>query len=183
MNALAPPPFAAHDLPADHPLAAAARPPERLSPIDAIVAAGVKRLADRLPPAVRVEAFPDKIEAFDFEGSDAAVLVIYDGGRFEEAGPVGGQGMRQTVRLAVVLLTRELRGPRGANGLIHEIATALAGESLAGSTGLRPIEAELEQESEGVWRHRVLFEARIPFIPSRRASQHPLLNRTPSDQI
>jgi hypothetical protein len=169
---------AAADLDADHPLAAANRAPTAETAIDAVCEAVVVRLSQRLPARVAIAHFPNKPGEYDFEGQDAAALVIYDGSRFDVAGQVGDQGVRETVRLTIVLLVRALRGATGAYGLTREIRTALHGQSLAGGVGLRPIEIELESEDEGVFRYRLVFETRLPAVPYRTATQSPLIHRT-----
>jgi len=156
-------------IPPDHPAAREAMEQPRPSPIEAMCDAAIARLSDRISVKVRIEHFPDKPEEFDFEGYDAAALVLYDGGRFGEDGPVGGQGTRETVRLVVVLLVRMLRGPTGAYGLIHSVRTALHGFSVAGSTGLRPVETELDRQAENVFQFRIAFEGRLPAVPVRSA--------------
>ena len=154
-------------LPADHPARATESP--RPSPITAISDAAIARLKTRLPGRVKVEAFPDKPEEYDFEGYDAAALVLYDGSRFDAAGPVGEQGLRETQRLAVALLVRSLLGEGGAYRLIHETRVALHGVSLAGSTALRPLEAALDRADAGVWQYRLVFEAAVVAVPSSSA--------------
>jgi Gp37 protein len=171
------PPFAAAALDPAHPLATGNRQAERASPIDALCNAAVDLLALKLPGSVKVEHFPNKPAEFDFEGSNAAALVIYDGSRFDQEGQPGQQGVRETVRLAVMLLVRSLRGDAGAYALTHEIRKALHGQSLAGMTGLRPLETELESESDGVFTYRLAYEGRLPAVPVRTATQHPIINR------
>lgn len=167
----------ATDLPPTHPLAASNRALPAQDAIEALCAAVVDRLGQRLPPRVRVEHFPNKPAEFDFEGSDAAALVIYDGSRFAEAGPIGEQGVRETVRLAVVLLVRGLRGHEGAYALTRAVRSALHGQTLAGARALRPIEIELESEDEGVFRWRLAFETGLPAVPAHAAQEAPLINR------
>ena len=154
-------------LPADHPARATESP--RPSPITALSDAVIARLKTRLPGRVRVEAFPDKPEEYDFEGYDAAALVLYDGSRFDAAGPLGEQGLRETQRLVVALLVRSLLGEGGAYRLIHEARVALHGVSLAGATALRPLEAALERSDAGVWQYRLVFEATLVAVPSTSA--------------
>lgn len=156
-------------IPAGHPAEPGAQEKPRPSPIDAVCDAAIARLKDRLPVKVVIEDFPDKPEEFDFEGYDAAALVLFDGSTFDEAGPVGQQGTRETQRLVVGLLVRTLRGPTGAYGLIHEIRTALHGQSLAGMTGLRPLKVELERQAEGVFQYTLAFEGKLPAVPVRSA--------------
>lgn len=154
-------------LPAGHP----ARPtePPRPSPVEAMSDAAVARLAARLSGRVRIEAFPDKPEEFDFEGYDAAALVLYDGSRFDAAGALGEQGVREELRLVVALLVRSLHGDGGAYRLIHETRVALHGVSLAGSTALRPTEAALDRSDAGVWQYRLVFEAALVAVPVKPA--------------
>ena len=156
-------------IPADSPIVAD-REPVRLSPIDAVCQAMVDRLKIRLPGKVMVEHFPDKPDQFDFEGYDAAALVIYDGSRFDEEGMLGAQGTRESLRLVVSLLVRELRGPTGAYELLHVIRAALQGTSFAGSTALRPIEAVLEREANNVFQYRLAFEGTIIAVPVKSAT-------------
>lgn len=157
-------------IPPEHPSASAYRAPSPVSPIDAICEAAVARLKERLPGRVIVEHFPDKPGEFDFEGYDAAALVIYDGSRFDKAGQLGAQGIREELRLVVSLLVRSLCGGNGAYVLLADIRSALHGQSLAGSTGLRPVEIELERENEGVFQYRAAFEATIVAVPNKIAS-------------
>lgn len=154
-------------LPADHPARSTERP--RLSPIDAVCAAAVERLDGRLPGRVVVASFPDKPAEFDFEGHDAAALVLYDGSRFDAAGAPGAQGLSEELRLVVALLVRSLDGEGGAYRLIHEARLALHGVSLAGATGLRPVEVALDREHEGVWQYRLVFAGDIVAVPVKSA--------------
>lgn len=157
-------------IPPDHPSATAAIAPDRASPLDAVCDAAVERLKASLPGKVRVEHFPDKPEDFDFEGFEAAALVLYDGGDFDAAGARGEQGVAEEVRLVVVLMVRSLRGPNGSNRLLEEIRLALHGHSLAGMTGLRPLKRELEREGSGVFQYSFAFAGRLPALPGRAAA-------------
>lgn len=150
-------------LPADHPAQGSMGATQ--SPVDALCDAAVERLKTRLPPRVIVEHFPDKPEQYDFEGYDAAALVIYDASRFDREGQLGAQGLRETLRLVVVLMVRSLRGSNGAYELLHDIRTALHGQSLAGCTGLIPTEIALESEASGVFRYHAAFEGSLPAVP------------------
>lgn len=156
-------------LPADHPGSRDNCEPGRPSPIDAVADAMVERLKQRLPGKVQVEHFPDQPEEYDFEGFDAAALVLWDGSTFDQAGPSGEQGTREALRMAVALMVRSLRGPSGAYVLKHEIQTALHGFSFAGTTGLRPIKADLERQGEGVFQYLLVFEGAIRAVPTRPA--------------
>ncbi len=153
-------------IPDDHPSARANLARPALSPIDAVCDAAVMRLKERLPGGVVVEHFPDKPEEYDFEGYDAAALVIYDKSTFGKEGLVGAQGTREEVRLVVVLLVRSLRGPGGAYRLLFDIRSALHGVSLAGMTGLRPVEVDLERQNENVFQYSVAFEGAIVAVPT-----------------
>lgn len=152
-------------LPPGHP----ARPtePPRCAPIDAVSDALVARLKERLPNRVAVDIFPDKPADYDFEGMDAAALVLYDGSRFDASGPLGEQGLSEELRLVVSLLVRSLRGGNGAHALIQDVRAALHGASLAGSTALRPVEIALEREADGVWQYRLVFAAALVAVPSK----------------
>lgn len=150
-------------LPEGHPARGNEAP--RPSPVDAVCEAAIERLKTRLPGKVMVEGFPDRPDDFDFEGFDAAALVIYDGSRFDASGPLGEQGLREELRLVVSLLTRGLNGDGGAYALIKDVRAALHGASLAGSTALAPIEIALEREAAGVWQYRLAFAATILAVP------------------
>jgi hypothetical protein len=154
-------------LPDGHP--ARATQALRPSPIEALCAAAMERLKQRLPGRVVVELFPDKPGEFDFEGYEAAALVLYDGSRFDVGGPLGEQGLREETRLVVSLLVRSLRGEGGAYALLADIRAALHGASLAGSTALRPVEIALEREAEGVWQYRLAFAATLIAVPVKSA--------------
>lgn len=154
-------------LPADHPASPGAPPP--LSPVEAVCAAAVERLKTRLPGKVIVERFPDRPDDYDFEGYEAAALVLYDGSRFDASGPLGEQGLREELRLVVSLLARGLDGENGAYALLADIRAALHGVSLAGSTALRPVEIALEREAQGVWQYRAAFAAVIVAVPVKSA--------------
>jgi hypothetical protein len=156
-------------IPSDHPASRDNREAERPSPIDAVADAMVARLKEKLPGKVAVDHFPDKPEEYDFEGSDAAALVIWDGSTFDQAGVTGEQGTREALRMGVALLVRSLRGPSGAYALKHEIQLALHGWSFAGTTGLRPVKADLERQGEGVFQYLLVFEGAIRAVPTRPA--------------
>jgi hypothetical protein len=127
--------------------------------LNQICDAAVERLKAGLSNRVRVEHFPDAPEEFDFEGDDAAALVLWNGDQFDQAGHRGEQGSRATVQLSVVLLVRSLRGTGGAYDLLEQIRLALQGESLAGSTALRPLRRELERQDNNIFQYRFDFEA------------------------
>lgn len=150
-------------LPVDHPARPGAPPP--LSPVEAVCAAAVERLKTRLPGKVIVERFPDRPYDYDFEGYEAAALVLYDGSRFDAS----EQGLREELRLVVSLLVRGLDGENGAYALLADIRAALHGVSLAGSTALRPVEIALEREAQGVWQYRAAFAAAIVAVPVKSA--------------
>lgn len=156
-------------IPPDHPAAPAFREAEPPSPIDAVADAMVVRLKQQLPGKITVEDFPDKPEEYDFEGYDAAALVLWDGSTFDQSGPAGEQGTREALRMCVALLVRSLRGPSGAYALKHAIQLALHGWSFAGTTGLRPVKADLERQGEGVFQYLLVFEGAIRAVPTRPA--------------
>lgn len=158
---------AASLIPPGHPAAPEYRAAERPAPIDAVADAMVERLKQLLPGRVMVEHFPDKPDEFDFEGYDAAVLVLWDGSDFDQAGMSGEQGTREELRMAVALLVRELRGATGAYRLKHEIQQALHGGSFGGTTGLRPIKADLEKQAENVFQYLLVFAGAIRAVPTR----------------
>lgn len=152
-------------IPADHPSSVANRAPEQPSMIDALCEAIVERLKIRLPGSIAVEHFPDKPDNYDFEGRNAAALVLYNGSRFDTAGQRGAQALAEEVQIEISLLVRSLRGPTGAYQLLHEIRTALHGQSLAGCTGMRPESAELQSENEGVYQFQFKFECTLVSVP------------------
>lgn len=154
-------------LPSDHPARATVQPP--VSPIDAVIDGVINRLANRLPARLRIERFPDKPEEYDFEGSDGAVLVLYDGAKFDAPGIPGAAGLRREFRLVVVALTRRLGGPDGGWGLIEDIRLALHGESFGGCRALVPVEDEFEDQAQGVARFRIVFAGVIPAVPVKPA--------------
>lgn len=156
-------------IPADHPSSRENRQELPPAPIEAVADAMVERLTQRLPGSVIVDHFPDKPEEFDFPDGGAAALVIWDGSTFDQAGPTGEQGTREALRLGVALLVRSLRGPSGAYVLKHEIQKALHGQSFAGTTGLRPIKADLERQAENVFQYLLVFEGALPTLPIRPA--------------
>lgn len=152
-------------IPEGHPASLENLAPPPSAPLDALIDAGLARLKETMPPRVIVDLFPDKPDEYDFEGYDAAALIIYEGSRFDQAGQRGAQGLVETVRVTVVLLVRSLKGRSGATQLLANIRQALHGQSLAGSTGLRPLEAELDRESAGVFQYRFSFECSLVAIP------------------
>jgi Gp37 protein len=133
----------------------------RPAPVDGVVDAAIALLGLKLPPRVIVERFPDKPADYDFEGHDAAVLVIYDGSKFEP------NGLREELRLVAIILVRSLDGQNGGYALIDEVRKALHDQSLAGATGTRPVEVQLEDEADGVFRWRVVFAANLMTAPGR----------------
>lgn len=153
-------------LPSTGPLATSNRAPARLSPIEAMCEAAVDRLRIELPGKVTIDHFPDRAEQYDFEGYDAAALVLYGGSRFSGDGLLGAAGVDETPRLVVALLVRSLRGPSGAYELIQAIRLALQGASLAGSKALFPVEADLENQSENVFQYRLVFEGGLVAAPA-----------------
>lgn len=126
-------------IPAGHPAHAAFVAAGAKDPVTQIVDAALELLKNQLPPHVIVERFPDRPADYDFQGQ-AAALVIYDGSRFDAT------GTREDIRLVVSLLVRSLDGDHGAYSIIHAIRLALHDQSLAGATGTRPTEVELETE-------------------------------------
>lgn len=148
-------------IPAAHPAHGNHVERPRVSPIDAVIDEAVALLAIKLPPQVTVERFPDRPADYDFEGREAAVLIIYDGSRFDPT------GLKEELRLVATVLVRSLNGAHGAYALIHSVRTALHDQSLAGATGTRPTEIGLEAEAEGVFRWRLVFAASLPALPGR----------------
>lgn len=127
------------------------------SAIDAVIDAVLARLRQALPPLAMIDHFPARPAEFDFEGYDAAVLVIYGGSSF--SGPV------EKLRLEVSVLVRRLAGDGGAYGLIGAVRLALAGASFAGATALRITDVALEAVDDGVAQYRVTAEAALPHSP------------------
>jgi hypothetical protein len=146
-------------IPPGHPDAPGNREQPRPSMIDAVCEAAVELLRAQISGRVIVDHFPDNPEQFDFEGYDAAALVLWNGDQFDAAGIRGEQGSRAAMQVSVVLLVRSLRGAGGAYELLEQIRLALQGESLAGSTALRPLRRELERQDEQVFQYRFDFEA------------------------
>ncbi|QCI65632.1 Gp37 family protein [Phreatobacter stygius] len=152
-------------VPPDHPAGTGSVVLDPSSPIDGICEAAVARLKERLPPRVQIEDFPAKPDDYDFEGYEAAALVIYEGSDFDRAGLRGEQGMAEELRLTVVLLVRSLRGANGAYGLLRDIRTSLHGVSLAGSTGMRPVKCHLDSARDGVYQYQFAFAGQLPAVP------------------
>lgn len=148
-------------VPADNPAHGSHAAKARRVPIDGVVDAAVAVLALKLPPEVRVERFPDRPADYDFEGSEAAALVIYDGSRFDAG------GSREELRLVVIVLARSLDGENGGYALIHSVRTALHDQSLDGASAARPVEVALEDEADGVFRWRIAFAANLPVVSAR----------------
>lgn len=143
------------EIPADNPAHAAFVERPKADPVTAIVDAALEILRTQLPPQMAVERFPNKPADYDFQ-AQAAALVIYDGSKFDAA------GNREDIRLVVSLLVRSLDGDHGAYPIIQAIRLALHDQSLAGATGTRPVEVELEAEADGVFRWRLVFAASLP---------------------
>jgi hypothetical protein len=158
-------------IPPNHPASPGARAPAPLSMIDQLCEAAVERLKAQISGRVIVEHFPDAPEQFDLEGYDAAALVLWNGDQFDAQGMRGEQGSRAAMQISVVLLVRSLRGDGGAYVLLEQIRLALQGESLAGSTGLRPVRRELERQGEGVFQYRFDFEAGLITLGGARRAQ------------
>lgn len=152
-------------IPADHPSSPANRAPERASPIDALCQGIVERLKISLAPTVTIEHFPNKPDAYDFEGYNAAALVLYNSSRFDADGQRGAQSLHEDVVIEICLLVRELRGPTGAYSLLLDIRTSLHGASVAGSTGLRPDAIDLQSERDGVYQFQFKFECTLVSVP------------------
>lgn len=155
-------------IPEGHPASAGAAVPARPSMIDQICEAAVERLKATLAGRVIVEHFPDDPDRFDFEGYDAAALVLWNGDQFAASGLRGQQGALITMTISVVLLVRALRGHGGAYELLEQVRLALHGESLAGSTALRPTRRELENQNDGVFQYRSDFEGGLSTIGGAR---------------
>ncbi len=155
-------------IPDGHPASSASATPVAPSMIDQVCEAAIARLKATLAGRVIIEHFPDDPDSYDFEGYDAAALVLWNGDQFDAAGLRGHQGSRITMTLSVVLLVRALSGTGGAYDLLEQIRLGLHGESLAGSTALRPIRRELERQGEGVFQYRSDFEAGLSAVGGAR---------------
>lgn len=133
--------------------------------LDALTDAVVERLRRKLPPRVHIARFPDKPAEFDFQGYEAAVLVICVAGAFAAA-PVGARvALRETVTVRAPILVRSLDGALGAPSLIEDVRLALQGASLAGATAMLPLRWSLDDTSDGeVWRFDFEFETTLPAL-------------------
>jgi hypothetical protein len=143
--------------------------PPKLVPVEALCLGVVDILKTRLINSVTVQYFPDKPAEFDFEGYDAAALVLYLGSQFDRQGLRGAQGIHQQIRLRVTLLVRLLHGHGGALGLLHDIRRSLQGVSVAGCTALVPTNEALNSEQQNVFSYDVDFETTLIAVPQDHA--------------
>lgn len=158
---------------ADTPIAAAQRAAAPVTRIEALTRAVLARLAEHMPPRVHVARFPDRPAAFDFQGYEAAVLVICTGGSFGASPTPSRAALRETINVRAPILVRSLDGALGAPALIEDVRIALQGMSLAGGTAMQPLRWALDEQSDGeVWRFDFEFSTTLPAVAG---GHHPLM--------
>lgn len=147
----------------------------RPSALEAIECALIERLKEGMPGYCKVEGFPADPDAYDFAGLDAACLVHYSGSQF--AARKGPTTPNQTRRMnfATVVLARDLRGAKGAYGLLEAVRQLIQGEAFVGAGPAEIVRDELISETRGQWRWDITFGLTMPAVALDRQRPAPLM--------
>lgn len=143
--------------------------------IEQVEAAIVERLKVELAGSVKVEAFPNEPDKFDFANLSAAALIHYVGSKYAPRQGPAKTDQRRTQQFAIVLLARSLRGQGGAYMHLEDIRLALQGDSFAGAGPAEIVRDELQSENDGVWRWWVQIALPMPAVARERQNPAPLM--------
>lgn len=122
----------------------------------------VALLATALPD-LRVEAFPEKPDAYRLTQGHGAVLVGYSGSRLPDPSVLAGTAQKRRIEYQLVVKVRSLRDHAGAYAVLDTIRTSLAGQALHGAR-FYPIREQFEDVSSGVWTYLAMYAADIPWV-------------------
>ena len=145
------------------------------SALEKIECALIERLKENMPGFCKVEGFPANPDGYDFAGLEAASLVHYSGSQF--AGRKGEMTVNQMRRMnfSVVVLARDLRGAKGAYGLLEAVRQLIQGETFEGAGPAEIVRDELINENKGQWRWDVTFGLTMPAVAFDRQRPAPLM--------
>jgi hypothetical protein len=119
-------------------------------------------LAEALPD-VRVEAFPDKPEAYRLTHPHGVVLVGYSGSRLPEPFVLAGTEQKRRLEFQLVVKMRSLRDHAGAYAVLDAVRTVLAGHAIRGAR-FYPAREQFEDVSSGVWTYLAVYAADVPWV-------------------
>jgi len=112
---------------------------------------------------LKVEAFPDKPEAYRLTHSHGAVLVGYSGSRMPDPFVLAGNAQKRRLEFQLVVKVRSLREHAGAYAVLETIRIALAGRDIRGAR-FYPAREQFEDVSNGVWTYLAVYAADIPWV-------------------
>jgi len=122
----------------------------------------VTLLATALPD-LRVEAFPDKPDAYRLSHAHGAVLVGYSGSRLPDPSVLAGTQQKRRLEYQLVVKVRSLRDHSGAYAVLEAIRSALAGQPLRGAR-FYPVREQFEDVSNGVWTYLAVYATDVPWV-------------------
>lgn len=125
---------------------------------DAMVALLTAKLPD-----LKVEAFPDKPEAYRLTHAHGAVLVGYSGSRLNSADVLAGNNQKRRIEFQLVVKVRSLRKHAGAYAVLDAVRTALSGQNIRGARFF-PTREQFEDVTNGVWTYLAVYAADIPWV-------------------
>lgn len=139
---------------------------------DAIVARLADEVAARIalpspvyaPGDITVAVFPDVPPRRASVQRFAAVFVACDGSGFGDVESFMPLSQSRTINIAVTLLVRSLRGPKGSSGILDLIREALLGwqpnDGLLFGSPLTIQEERFVGEGEGIWQFVATYQTR-----------------------
>jgi len=115
----------------------------------------IERLKSQID-GMAIEGFPDDPREYRLLHPKGALLVRYQGARYEESIVTGL--IRQRVRLEydVVVVSRNLRNHQGAYDMMDQVRTALTGYEIDNEK-IYPVSDGFINETEGLWQYGMRF--------------------------
>ena len=138
---------------------------------DAILA----KLKENIGGAVKVEAFPDNPDRYDFANLPAALLIHSSGSQFSGREGPANKAQSRRMQFALFLLCRSLRGQGGAYNHLEDIRLALQGHAFAGAGPAEIVRDALDDQRDGIWRWQILIALNIPAVARHGQTPVPLM--------
>lgn len=114
-------------------------------------------------PEIKVEAFPDRPEAYRLAHPHGAVLVGYSGSRLPGPDTLPGTEQKRRLEFQLVVKMRSLRDHAGAYAVLDAVRAVLSGRAIRGAR-FHPVREQFEDVSSGVWTYLAVYAADVPWV-------------------
>lgn len=108
---------------------------------------------------VQIEPFPDDPRNYKMIHPVGAILVNYEGARFEKGKAIGFVNQVSEIRFRMNLIMKHLRTHQGIYAYLDLVKESLTGFQIAGLSKMEPVEEKYLDQRTGLWYYYQVFKA------------------------